>query len=358
MEIVAPARLRRAEQAHRFRSEVRGPLALLAGLHRRLGQHRDAAHPAGPVAAGRQDDRHEARPGWPKLIDSASEAAEFGRSTAAGGRRARRRLRGSRARPTARAPRRTGPRRPRRMAARPARDADELEAAAALCRSAGYWALAYPVAERLARPADLDADGLVVVGRPPAVGRGRRARPALGGGRRSTAGAVSRGPPAAAAHRGVRVRRPGSTSSRPTATGPAGPGARPGPAVLDAARDAGPGDGADLGLHPRPRAVRPAALAVSRACSSSSPTPRWSAAASRSWPSTRCGASQDGSPDALDDALALRLAAIEAAGDVFRVAHQLHGAIGLLRREPLSWLSRYSQPLRRLPLGLSATLAS
>ena len=41
--------------------------------------------------------------------------------------------------------------------------ADELEAAAALCRSAGYWAVPYPVAERLARPTDLDADGLVVV---------------------------------------------------------------------------------------------------------------------------------------------------------------------------------------------------
>ena len=42
-------------------------------------------------------------------------------------------------------------------------DADGLEAAAALCRSAGYWAVPYPVAERLARPLDLDADGLIVV---------------------------------------------------------------------------------------------------------------------------------------------------------------------------------------------------
>jgi hypothetical protein len=45
----------------------------------------------------------------------------------------------------------------------PRGDASELEAAAALCRSAGYWAAPYPVAERLSRPADLDADGLVVV---------------------------------------------------------------------------------------------------------------------------------------------------------------------------------------------------
>src|SRR4051812_38346465 len=42
-------------------------------------------------------------------------------------------------------------------------DADGLEAAAALCRSAGYWALPYPVAERLACPVDLDVDGLIVV---------------------------------------------------------------------------------------------------------------------------------------------------------------------------------------------------
>src|SRR5690242_5761362 len=45
----------------------------------------------------------------------------------------------------------------------PRTDADGLEAAAALCRSAGYWALPYPVAERLAKPTDLDVDGLLVV---------------------------------------------------------------------------------------------------------------------------------------------------------------------------------------------------
>jgi hypothetical protein len=62
-----------------------------------------------------------------------------------------------------------------------------------------------------------------------------------------------------------------------------------------------------------------------------------------------------GREDALHDALALRLAAIEAADVVFRVAHQLHGAIGFCDETTLSWLSRYSVPLRRLPLGLSAT---
>src|SRR3954451_10190698 len=44
----------------------------------------------------------------------------------------------------------------------PRSDADELEAAAALCRSAGRVALPYPVAERLSRASDLDADGLIV----------------------------------------------------------------------------------------------------------------------------------------------------------------------------------------------------
>ena len=62
-----------------------------------------------------------------------------------------------------------------------------------------------------------------------------------------------------------------------------------------------------------------------------------------------------GRPEALHDALALRLAALEAADVVFRVCHQLHGAVGFCDETTLSWLSRYSQPLRRLPIGLSAT---
>jgi alkylation response protein AidB-like acyl-CoA dehydrogenase len=63
----------------------------------------------------------------------------------------------------------------------------------------------------------------------------------------------------------------------------------------------------------------------------------------------------NGRPEATDDALALRMSAIEAAEIVFRVCHQLHGAVGFCDETTLSWLSRYSQPLRRLPLGLSAT---
>ena len=64
---------------------------------------------------------------------------------------------------------------------------------------------------------------------------------------------------------------------------------------------------------------------------------------------------QAGLGEALDDALALRLAALEAAETVFRTAHLLHGAVGFCDETTLSWVSRYSQPIRRLPLGPSAT---
>jgi hypothetical protein len=59
----------------------------------------------------------------------------------------------------------------------------------------------------------------------------------------------------------------------------------------------------------------------------------------------------------LDDALALRAAAIDAADVVFRITHQLHGAIGFCDETTQSWVSRYSLPIRRLPLGLTATQA-
>ena len=53
MEIVA-LRVARGDDGRWFRGRGGGPLALLAGLDRRVGQHRDAADPAGPrAAAGR-----------------------------------------------------------------------------------------------------------------------------------------------------------------------------------------------------------------------------------------------------------------------------------------------------------------
>ena len=66
---------------------------------------------------------------------------------------------------------------------------------------------------------------------------------------------------------------------------------------------------------------------------------------------------QAGNREAVDDALALRMAALEAAEVTFRVAHQVHGAMGFCDESPLSWLSRHSQPSRRQPLGLIATRA-
>ena len=240
----------------------------------------------------------------------------------------------------------------------PRGDDDDLEAAAALCRSAGYWALAYPVAERLCRPADLDVDGLVVVadtapaaavaGLTPALGRRHPGRPPQPGDR----------PPGG---RATPRQRPSSAPARPaarstTATGARRRGPRAGAAVLDAARHARPGHRPDPGLRARARAVRPAARVVP-----GRPVP---ADRRRGRAQRRRGAGQvravehRGRPAAsarAHDALALRLAALEAAEVVFRVAHQLHGAIGFCDETPLSWLSRYSQPLRRLPLGLSAT---
>lgn len=62
-----------------------------------------------------------------------------------------------------------------------------------------------------------------------------------------------------------------------------------------------------------------------------------------------------GRSGAWTDVVALRLAALEGAEDVFRVCHQLHGASGFCDETPISWLSRHSQPLRRLPWGLSRT---
>lgn len=238
----------------------------------------------------------------------------------------------------------------------PRGDADDLEAAAALCRAAGYWGLGYPVAERLARPADLAADGLVVIaaGRPAAAvsGLGLRWTAVTLDGRRSMAVAGDPyGPPREAAFVA--------------------------PLDLEPADEQGAGDVA-LGLvlpcwtllGMLDRAVD---LARGHVLVREQFGQRLSAFQGVQFQLTdaeveRGGVEvlakyalwsvQAGLPEALDDALALRMAALEAAEVVFRVAHQLHGAIGFCDELPLSWLSRYSQPLRRLPLGLSATRAA
>jgi hypothetical protein len=228
-------------------------------------------------------------------------------------------------------------------------DPDSLEAAAALCHSAGYWALPYPVAERLARPLDLEVDGLIVV-----------------------SDKASEGTVAGLEYRWATVTLDGQrgTVTGQTATGPAFI------ASLDvsAIDDSGANDVALglvlpcwtlLGMLDRAIELTVGHVGVRKQFGQALSSFQGvqfqltDAEVERSgvemlarhalW---RTVASAD---DALQDALALRMAAIEAAEVVFRVCHQLHGAIGFCDESTISWLSRYSQPLRRLPLGLSAT---
>jgi hypothetical protein len=229
----------------------------------------------------------------------------------------------------------------------PRDDVDSLEAAAALCRSAGYWAVPYPLAERLSRTAD--DDGLVVV---PDM------RPA-------------------AALRGVDLTWAAVTvdGRRSTVTGLRG--AEPAfVAELDLAPQAG--DGADavalalalpcwtlLGMLDR--ALELTIAHVQSRHQFGQPLSRFQSVQFQLTDGEveRAGLEMlakhalwsvgEHAPTAVDDALALRMAALEAAEVVFRVTHQLHGAVGFCDETTLSWLSRYSQPLRRLPFGLSAT---
>ena len=226
-------------------------------------------------------------------------------------------------------------------------DVDSLEAAAALCRSAGYWALPYPVAERLARPSDLDIDGLIVVDgsapEAPLVGLDNRwATVTLDGHRSMVTGRSATGPAFVAA---LELSDIDSEGTADVALG----------LVLPCWTLLGMLD----------RAIELTVSHVKLRKQFGQPLSSFQgvqfqltdAEVERSgldilakhalWTS--------GTADALDDALALRLAAIEAAEVVFRVCHQLHGAVGFCDETTLSWLSRYSQPLRRLPFGLSAT---
>lgn len=222
-------------------------------------------------------------------------------------------------------------------------DSDSLEAAAALCRSAGYWALPYPVAERLARPTDLDVDGLIVVAD------------------KTPEGTISGidGHWAAVTLDGER-----SSVVRQTATGPGFVAAL----ELSAIEGDGTGDVA-LGLvlpcwtllGMLDRAIDLTVAHVRLRKQFGQPLSAFQGVQFQLTDAEveRCGldilAKHALWSVELDDVLALRLAAVEAAEVVFRVCHQLHGAVGFCDETTLSWLSRYSQPLRRLPLGLSAT---
>ncbi|MFI5046214.1 MAG: acyl-CoA dehydrogenase family protein [Acidimicrobiia bacterium] len=235
----------------------------------------------------------------------------------------------------------------------PRESADDLEAAAALCRGVGYAGVAYPVAERLARPLDLDADGLVVVAdHEPAAAlagvAGRWAAVTLDGERSTATSGGMRGPARYAAF------------VAPLDLAPldgAGAGDVPLALVLPCWTLLGMLDRAlDVTReYVRERHQFGQALASFQGVQfqlTDAELERLGLEELAKYALWSSGARPD---DALADALALRLAAIEAADVVFRVAHQLHGAIGFCDETMLSWLSRYSQPLRRLPLGLSAT---
>ena len=243
----------------------------------------------------------------------------------------------------------------------PRHDPDDLEAAAALCRAAGYWCFAYPLAERLARPKDLDVDGLLVIdGARPAAAVAeldlRWATVTLDGQRGLVRSVRSDGPPRKTAY--------------------------------SASLEVSPVDEAP---NPEDRA-KDLALALVLPCWTLLGQLDQAIDLTRSYVLVRkqfgqtlsafqgvqfqltdaeversgvemlakyaLWSIQAGRPEAADDALALRMAALEAAEVVFRVAHQLHGAMGFCDESTLSWLSRYSQPARRLPLGLSATRAA
>lgn len=231
----------------------------------------------------------------------------------------------------------------------PRTDADGLEAAAALCRSAGYWALPYPVAERLARPTDLDVDGLIVVA-------GTRPAGAVTG-LESQWAAVSLD--------GIR--------SNVTSHGSTQPGF-----VCELELAQVDANGADdlalaltlpcwtlLGMLDRAMELTIAHVTLRKQFGQTLSSFQSVQFQLTDAEVERSGVDMlakytlwsigSGSPEAIDDALALRMSTIEAAEVVFRVCHQLHGAVGFCDETTLSWLSRYSQPLRRLPLGLSAT---
>ncbi|HEX3545063.1 MAG TPA: acyl-CoA dehydrogenase family protein [Mycobacterium sp.] len=228
-------------------------------------------------------------------------------------------------------------------------DADELEAAAALCRSAGYWALPYPVAERLAKPTDLDVDGLIVVAdnRPSGIVAGLESRWAavsLGGARSIVVGQRAAGPAFVAE---LELSATDDNGAGHVALGLVLPcwtllG------MLDRAMEL---TVAHVGLRKQFGQTLSSFQGVQFQLTDAE-VERSGVEILAKYALWSIGTER---PEALDDALALRMAAIEAAEIVFRVCHQLHGAVGFCDETTLSWLSRYSQPLRRLPLGLSAT---
>ena len=230
---------------------------------------------------------------------------------------------------------------------------EELEAAAALCRVFGYWAVPYPVAERLSRPSDADADGLVVV-----------------------AGSRPVGPVAHLDLRWVAVDLDASLY-RVWVKPPTGTPRENGFVTDLGLTAAGVAMTADVALGLTlpcwvllgmlDRVMELTRAYVLERQQFGQPLSSFQGV---QFQLTDCEVERAGVEElakytlwsvgtdraqVVEDALALRAAAIEAAEVVFRVGHQLHGAIGFCDESPLSWISRYSNSLRRRPLGLSAT---
>ena len=237
---------------------------------------------------------------------------------------------------------------------RPRESADQLEAAASLCRSAGWWGLEYPVAERVCRPDDMDVDGMVVVS---------RARPSarIGGLKLRWAAVHLDGT------RSLAQEKPPVESARKTAF----------VAELNLEETGQRGDVTELALglvlpcwtllgmldraleltrsYAKEREQFGQPLASFQGVQFQLTDAEVERVGLEELAKYALWSVESNREEAVDDALALRLAAIEAADVVFRICHQLHGAIGFCDETTLSWLSRYSLPLRQLPLGLSGT---
>ncbi|OMC40824.1 acyl-CoA dehydrogenase [Mycobacterium sp. GA-1841] len=232
----------------------------------------------------------------------------------------------------------------------PRTDVDSLEAAAAVCRSAGYWALPYPVAERLSRPEGSDVDGLVVVDAdaPEAALHGldnRWAAVTLDGQRSTVTNTGASGPSFATALELSALDSDGLADVALALTLPSWTLL----GMLDRAIDL---TTAHVSLRKQFGQTLSSFQGVQFQLTD--------AEVERSGVDmlakyTLWSLNTHPADEAINDALALRLAAIEAAEVVFRVCHQLHGAVGFCDETTLSWLSRYSQPLRRLPFGVSKT---
>ncbi|CRZ18648.1 acyl-CoA dehydrogenase family protein [Mycolicibacterium neworleansense] len=232
----------------------------------------------------------------------------------------------------------------------PRADADALEAAAAVCRSAGYWALPYPVAERLSRPQDMEVDGLIVVDAtaPEAPLQGldnRWAAVTLDGARSTVTKLGAPGPSFATALELAAVDSAGLNDVALALTLPSWTLL----GMLDRAIDLTTAHvslrkqfGQPLSSFQGVQFQLTDAEVERSGVDMLARYALWSVVT-------------NAADEAINDALALRLAAIEAAEVVFRVCHQLHGAVGFCDETTLSWLSRYSQPVRRLPFGVSKT---